>query len=110
MKTPYDIVKSRYVTEKARVLGELKDNKSNPSVAKCSSPKYVFLVDSKANKQEIAQAIEQIYAEKNIKVKSVNTIITKPKQKRVRGRIGYKSAFKKAVVTLSMGDELGETV
>ena len=46
-KTPYDIVKSRYMTEKARVLGELKENKSNPSVAKCASPKYVFLVDLK---------------------------------------------------------------
>lgn len=109
-KTPYDIVKSRYVTEKARVLGELKDNKSNPSVARCNSPKYVFLVDIKANKQEIAQALEQIYAEKNIKVKAVNTIITKPKQKRVRGRLGYTSAFKKAVVTLAQGDELGESV
>ncbi len=109
-KTPYDIIKSRYVTEKARVLGELKENKSNPSVAKCASPKYVFLVDLKANKQEIAQAVEEIYAEKNITVKAVNTIITKPKQRRVRGRIGYKSAFKKAVVTLAEGDELGETV
>lgn len=109
-KTPYNIIKSRYVTEKSRVLGELKDNNKNPSVAKCTSPKVVFLVDLKANKQEIAQAVEQIYAEKNIKVKSVNTIITKPKQKRVRGRIGYTSAFKKAVVTLAEGDELGETV
>lgn len=109
-KTPYDIVKSRYVTEKARVLGELKDRTSNPSLAKSSAPKYVFLVDLKANKTEIAQALEQIYAEKKIKVKAVNTIITKPKQKRVRGKIGYKSAFKKAVVTLAEGDDLGETV
>lgn len=109
-KTPYDIVKSRYVTEKARVLGELKDRKSNPSIAKSNAPKYVFLVDLKANKTEIAHAVEQIYAEKNIKVKAVNTIITKPKQKRVRGKIGYKSAFKKAVVTLAEGDDLGETV
>lgn len=109
-KTPYDIIKSRYVTEKSRVLGELKDNKSNPSVTRCIAPKYVFLVDMKANKQEIAQALEQIYAEKSIKVKAVNTIITKPKKKRVRGRVGYKSAFKKAVVTLAQGDELSESV
>lgn len=109
-KTPYSIVKSRYVTEKSRVLEELKDNKSNPSVSKCEKPKYVFLVDKKANKREIADAVEEIYAEKKIKVKSVNTITNKPKKKRVRGRIGFKSSFKKAVVTLEKGDELGESV
>lgn len=109
-KTPYDIIKSRYVTEKSRVLEDLKDNKSNPSVSKCEKPKYVFLVEKKANKREIAEAIEQIYAEKNIKVKSVNTITLKPKKRRVRGRIGFKSGFKKAVVTLEKGDDLGEAV
>lgn len=109
-KTPYDIVKSRYVTEKSRVLEELKDNTSNPSVSRCAKPKYVFLVEKKAGKQEIAEAIEQIYAEKNIKVKSVNTITLKPKKKRMRGRIGFKSGFKKAIVTLEKGDDLGESV
>lgn len=109
-KTPYDIVKSRYVTEKARVLEELKENTSNKSVSKCSSPKYMFLVEKKANKQEIAQAIEEIYAEKNVKVKSVNTITIKPKKRRVRGRVGYKASFKKAIVTLEKGDELEEQV
>lgn len=109
-KTPYDIIKSRHVTEKTRTLEELKDNTSNPSVAKCSAPKYVFLVDKKANKQEIAAALETIYAEKKVKVKSVNTITMKPKKKRMRGRVGYKSGFKKAVVTFDKGDELGESV
>jgi len=109
-KTPYDIIKSRYVTEKSRTLEELKDNTRNPSVAKCNCPKHVFLVNKKANKQEIAQALEQIYAEKNIKVKAVNTVTIKPKKKRVRGRIGYKSGFKKAIVTLDKDDELGESV
>lgn len=105
-KTPYDIIKSRYVTEKSRVLEELKDNKNNPSVAKFDKPKYVFLVEKKANKQEIRTAIEEIYAEKNIKVTGVNTITMKPKEKRVRGRIGFKSGYKKAVVTLEKGDEI----
>ena len=109
-KTPYDIIKSRYVTEKSRVLEDLKDNTSNPSVSKCDRPKYVFLVEKKANKREIADAIEQIYAEKNIKVKSVNTITLKPKKRRVRGRTGFKPGFKKAVVTLEKGDEIGEAV
>lgn len=106
----FKIIKSRYVTEKSRVLEDLKDNKSNRSVAAFEQPKYVFLVDKRANKKQIAQAIEDIYADKNIKVKSVNTITVKPKQKRVRGTIGFTSAFKKAIVTLEKGDELGEGV
>ena len=109
-KTPYSIVKSRYVTEKSRVLEDLKDNKNNRCVAACEKPKYVFLVDTKAGKREIASAVEEIYAEKSIRVKSVNTITIKPKKKRVRGRFGFKSAFKKAIVTLEKGDELGESV
>jgi len=109
-KTPYSIIKSRYVTEKSSMLEGLKDSKSNRCVAACDKPKYVFLVDKKAGKREIATALEEIYAEKNIKVKSVNTITIKPKKKRVRGRIGFKPGFKKAVVTFDKGDELGESV
>lgn len=109
-KTPYDIIKSRYMTEKARMLEELKENGSNPSIRRCEKPKYVFLVDKKANKREIAEAVEQIYADKSIKVKSVNTVTIKPKKRRMRGRIGFKSAFKKAIVTLAKGDALEEQV
>ena len=69
-KTPYDIIKSRYVTEKSRVLEGLKGKANNPSVSRCKKPKYVFIVEKKANKREIAVAIERIYAEKNIRVKT----------------------------------------
>jgi large subunit ribosomal protein L23 len=106
----YDIIKSRHVTEKARVLEQLKDNSSNPCVKKCDVSKYVFLVDKNSNKREIAQAVEEIYAEKKIKVASVNTITVKPKSRRVRGRQGWKSAFKKAIVTLEAGDSIEEKV
>ena len=105
-KDPYQIVKHQYVTEKSMVLQELKNAKSNPSLARCESPKYVFVVDPKANKQEIANAIEEIYKEKNIKVVAVNTINVKAKARRVRGRLGSKSGFKKAIVTLEKGDSL----
>lgn len=107
---PYKIVKNRHVTEKARVQEQLQFNSSNPSVKKCQSPKYVFVVDKKATKPQIAKAIEEIYADKKIKVTSVNTINIKEKQRRVRGHIGYKSAFKKAVVTLVPGDTLDDNV
>jgi large subunit ribosomal protein L23 len=105
-KTPYDIVKSRYSTEKAKVLEGLKDNNSNASVKKCTSPKYLFLVDKKANKQEIAQAIEQIYEKQGVSVVSVNTINVKQKRRRVRGREGWRAGLKKAIVTLKTGDQI----
>lgn len=107
-KSPYQVVLARHVTEKSRVLEQLQFNTSNPSVKKCTAPKYVFIVDKRANKQEIATAIEEIYSEKKVKVVSVNTINTKPKVRRVRGRPGLKSGFKKAIVTFEAGDSIEE--
>ena len=105
-KSPYDVILSRHVTEKARVMEQLQSNESNPSVRKCKTPKYVFLVAKKANKQEIAEALEKIYIDRKIKVTSVNTITVKPKSKRVRGRLGKKAGFKKAIVSLEAGDNI----
>ena len=108
-KNPYQIIKSRHVTEKAHMLESLKDAESNASIRRCKSPKYVFIVEKTANKQEIKTALEEIYADKNIKVKSVNTITTPPKPRRVRGRAGETSVLKKAIVTLDQGDTLDNT-
>ncbi len=107
-KNPYDIIKSRYMTEKTNVLAGLHKAESNPSLKKCKTPKVVFLVDKKANKQEIAAAVEKIYANKNIHVTAVNTIVVKPKWKRVRGRLGRTCGFKKAIVSLGAGETLDE--
>ena len=109
-KNPYDVVKSRYITEKSNVMESLKNNTSNACVRKCQSPKYVFLVYKKANKKEIALAVEEIYAEKNVRVVSVNTINAKPKARTVRGRLGEKSGFKKAIVTLAVGDSIEDQI
>lgn len=108
-RNPYAIIKHQHITEKSSMLQELKNAKSNPSLARFELPKYVFVVDCRANKQEIAKAIEEIYKDKKIKVVAVNTINVKPKPRRVRGRLGKKSAIKKAIVTLEKGDSL-ETV
>jgi large subunit ribosomal protein L23 len=105
-RNPYQIIKHQHVTEKAQVLEGLKNAKSNRSIARCESPKYVFIVDPLANKQEIAWALEEIYRDKKIKVVDVNTINVKAKQRRVRGRVGMKKSFKKAIVTLEKGDSL----
>ncbi|MFS8564037.1 MAG: 50S ribosomal protein L23 [Rhabdochlamydiaceae bacterium] len=109
-KNPYDIIKSRHITEKSRVLQNLYKSSSNRCVRKCETPKYVFLVDTNANKREIAKAIEEIHAEKNIKVISVNTINVKPKRRTVRGRSGMRNALKKAIVTLKAGDFIEDKV
>ena len=107
MKDPYEVIKSRYITEKATVLEQLHTAKSNRSIARCESPKYVFVVDSSANKREIATAIEEIYKEQKIKVTKVNTLHMKRKPKRRgRGRPGMTATFKKAVVTMEPGDTI----
>lgn len=107
-KNPFQVIRNRHITEKASVLENLKDSTSNSSVSKCKSPKYVFLVNPNANKKEIALAIEKIYAEKKIKVVSVNTVTVKPKPRRVRGRPGKTAKIKKAIVTLDKNDNLDE--
>lgn len=105
-KSPYEVIKRLYVTEKSVVLENLKNEKGNRSLERCKSPKYVFEVDKSATKADIANALEEIYKDKNIKVVAVNTLNVKAKPRRVRGRLGMRSAFKKAVVTLQEGDSL----
>ena len=105
-KNPYEIIISRHITEKAMMLQELHRSESNACVKKCETPKYVFLVDKRANKTQIAAAIELIYAEKKIKVVGVNTINVKAKKKRVRGKFKYGkgTSTKKAIVSLAVGN------
>lgn len=108
MNSPYEVVKRRYFTEKAAVLENLKNATSNACVARAENPKYMFVVSSKANKHQIAEAVESIYKEKNVRVVAVNTITVKPKMKNKRGKMqpGKKQGFKKAVVTLSVGNSI----
>lgn len=68
---------------------------------------YSFVVNRKANKVEIRQAVE---AEFNVNVKSVNTMIIPGKKKTrntksgvIRGGV---SAIKKAVITLDEGETI----
>ena len=103
---PYQVIKSRRVTEKGRVLENLVNAKSNRSVSRCLSPKIVFDVDPKANKTQIADAVEEIYKDKKIKVVKVNTVNVGSKKRRVRGFAGKTAAYKKAVVTLRPGDTI----
>jgi large subunit ribosomal protein L23 len=99
-RAAFSIIKGRHVTEKSAMLEKLKEADSNRSVRAFKKSKYVFLVDKKATKYEIANAIEAIYAEKSIKVKRVNTITIRGIEKSTRGRMGKLPTIKKAVVTL----------
>jgi large subunit ribosomal protein L23 len=109
-KSPYDIIISRLITEKASVLAALKDSESNKCIKKFKNPKYVFLVDVKSNKKEVKWALEKIYAEKKIKVKKVNMITVLPKIKRIKGHLGKTNKKKKAIVTLNINDSLDDQV
>ena len=108
MRSPYDVIKKRYLTEKAAVLYRLKDADSNRCVSRCETPKYTFVVDTQANKREIGDAIEQIYADKQVRVLSVNTVTVKAKMRNRRGRMnpGKRSGFKKAIVTFAPGNSI----
>lgn len=106
MNNPYAIIKNRRITEKSRVLENLMQAKSNISISRCQSPKAVFDVDPKANKAQIADAIEEIYKDQKVQVVKVNTITVGPKKRRVRGCLGTASGYKKAVVTFRPGDAI----
>lgn len=84
MKNPRDIIRRPVITEKTSDF--------------MAENKYVFEVDKRSNKTEIKLAIENIFG---VKVKKVN-VVTMPAKPKSYGRYnGYKSAWKKAIVTLS---------
>jgi large subunit ribosomal protein L23 len=62
---------------------------------------YSFIVDRYSDKITIKTAIEYLF---KVKVIKVNTCHLPRKQKRVGKYIGWKSNYKKAIVTLSEGN------
>ena len=63
----------------------------------------VFEVAMSATKPEIKKAVEALF---NVKVKAVNTTITKGKVKRFKGKLGTRRDVKKAYVTLVEGNTI----
>ena len=64
---------------------------------------YTFKASKKATKPQIKGAIEAAFG---VKVKSVNTSITKAKKKRVGKYAGMTKTYKKAIVTLCEGQSI----
>ena len=65
-----------------------------------------FKVAINATKPQIKSAVEALF---KVKVDKVNTLRVKGKVKRFRGRLGRRSDWKKAVVTLSEGQSIDVT-
>jgi len=83
---------------------------SEKSYVLMQSTKYVFRCHPTAGKVEIAKAIEDLFADQNIRVVAVNTIRVHGKtRKRSRGsrRIsGSAPDWKKAIVTIGQGQKI----
>ena len=85
----YDVIRTPVITEKSTMASE------NGAV--------VFEVAIDANKPQIKEAVEALFG---VKVKAVNTTITKGKVKRFRVQIGKRKDVKKAYVTLEEGNTI----
>lgn len=85
----YDLIRKPIITEKATLASE--------------SGAVVFEVQMSATKPQIKEAVEKLF---NVKVKAVNTTITKGKVKKFKGRPGVRRDVKKAYVTLVEGNSI----
>jgi len=88
----YDILLGPVVTEKSTMGSEFNQ--------------VTFRVTLDATKPEIKEAVETLF---KVKVENVNTNRTNGKVKRFRGRLGKRSDYKKAMVTLAEGQTIDVT-
>jgi large subunit ribosomal protein L23 len=85
----YDLLRRPIITEKATNASE------NGAV--------VFEVAMNATKPEIKRAVEELF---KVKVRGVNTSISKGKTKRFKGKMGKRKDIKKAYVMLEDGNTI----
>ena len=90
MKYPHDVILGPVVSEKSFDLIEAYNT-------------YSFLVDPRANKTEIRQAMQTVFG---VEVVSVNTYNRRGKTKRTRRTLGKRKDTKRALVTLAEGDSI----
>ena len=89
MNKDFDIIIAPIVTERTALMA--------------NENKYAFKVSPKANKTQIKQAIESIF---NVKVLSINTTNSHPKERRVGKHTGMTNKYKKAIVKLAEGNSI----
>ena len=90
MSEAHQIIKRPLITEKSTRQKE-------------EGNEIAFVVDPKANKVEIRQAVEKLF---KVKVLRVRTMHLAGKRKRMGKFTGWKSDWKKAIVTLREGDRI----
>ncbi len=90
MKEMHQIIKRPLITEKSTRMKE-------------TGNQIAFVVDPQANKVQIRQAVEKLF---KVKVKNVRTLNLVGKRKRVGRFMGWKSDWKKAIVTLHEGERI----
>ncbi|PKP85531.1 MAG: 50S ribosomal protein L23 [Alphaproteobacteria bacterium HGW-Alphaproteobacteria-2] len=88
----YDLIRRPVITEKATQASE--------------TNAVVFEVAMDATKPQVKEAVEALFG---VKVKAVNTTVTKGKVKRFRGILGRRKDTKKAYVTLEEGNTIDVT-
>jgi large subunit ribosomal protein L23 len=90
MRSVYDVIRRPIISEKSTALAEVGN-------------RYAFEVASQANKQEIRDAVQQLF---KVKVREVRTLVMHGKLKRF-GRFQQKKPnWKKALVTLAEGQKI----
>ena len=85
----FNVILKPIVTEKSTILSE--------------NNQIVFLVNINSNKIDIKKSIELIYG---VKVNSVNIIRIKGKTKVFKGKVGKRSDYKKAIISLPKGQSI----
>lgn len=85
----YEVLRRPVVTEKGTDL--------------MGQSKYVFEAERKANKVQIKAAVEKAFG---VTVISVNVLIVPPKARGFGRMKGYRSEWKKAIVTIKEGDKI----
>lgn len=86
----YKVLKAPHISEKSTLVAELNNT-------------IVFKVATDATKAEVKAAVEKLF---EVEVKDVRTLVVKGKTKRTGNRMGKRSDWKKAYVTLKEGQDI----
>ena len=86
---PLRVLKRPVVTEKTTMLG--------------AGGQYVFEVDTRANKPQIAEAVQRAF---DVHVLKVRTMTVRGKMRRFGARATRQPSWKKAIVTLAPGEQI----
>lgn len=84
-----DVLIEPVISEKANALRE--------------QNKYVFIVHLSATKTQIKEAVAKLF---NVKVLDCTTVNVMGKMKRLRGKPGRTSSYKKAIVRVAAGETI----